>query len=110
MAPAILQWLDRPIINPFHRSKADEFSPENNASRTVASNKVDENGVQYVVPHKQTGFDAEAGEEADENVVTSAFQHGVKKAEAITLTWTPTALYCTYAWFVCSCAILPFSC
>lgn len=94
MAKLLPHWLNQPVINPFHRSKADELSP---TEETHQSGQVGESDVQTMLPQKYIHRDVKVSEDADDNAVTSSFQLGVRKAEAVTLTWSPTALYCTYA-------------
>ena len=110
MASTILRRLDQPILNPFHRSKEDEVSPGDDTPKPAACNEIDEQEAQEAVPKKHNGSNARADNVADIEVVTPEFQSGVRKAEAITLTWTPTALCCTYAWCVCFRSMLPLLC
>ncbi|KAG9516985.1 MFS general substrate transporter, partial [Aureobasidium melanogenum] len=96
-----LKALDRPYINPFYHSQADEepddvVKEENGL--TSSSSPSDHS------PHYQENYGPDKtptsvpGAAYDGEQVDDDYQTGVKKAEGVTLAWNKKALWLTYIW------------
>ncbi|KAG9957783.1 hypothetical protein KCU78_g24652, partial [Aureobasidium melanogenum] len=96
-----LKALDRPYINPFYHSQADEepddvVKEENGL--TSSSSPSDH------PPHYQENYGPDKtptsvpGAAYDGEQVDDDYQTGVKKAEGVTLAWNKKALWLTYIW------------
>ncbi|KAG9661145.1 MFS general substrate transporter, partial [Aureobasidium melanogenum] len=96
-----LKALDRPYINPFYHSQADEepddvVKEENGLTSTSSPSDhpphYQENYGPDKTPTSAPGA-AYDGEQVDDD-----YQTGVKKAEGVTLAWNKKALWLTYIW------------
>lgn len=96
-----LKALDRPYINPFYHSQADEEADDvvKEESALAAANSPSGQAGHYQEGYgdsKATAPGAEVsslGEHVDPD-----YQAGVQKAEGVTLAWNKRALWCTYIW------------